>query len=67
MRCMLICLLFVSITTLELCIMKLAAFTLVCFVVLVLELTVLWQHNLPNWCANPDVGGNHVVQPFCGE
>lgn len=25
----------------------------------------LFINNLPNFCANPDGGGNWVVQPFC--
>ena len=25
----------------------------------------LFNHNLPNWCANPNAGGNLVVQPLC--
>lgn len=24
-----------------------------------------FHQSLPHWCANPNVGGNHIVQPFC--
>lgn len=23
------------------------------------------EQLLPGWCANPDVGGNYLVQPLC--
>ena len=25
----------------------------------------IFVYNLPNWCANPDVGANWLVQPIC--
>ena len=25
----------------------------------------VFVYNLPNWCANPDVGLNSIVQPLC--
>ena len=40
---------------------------LICIVTAIAVLTITWQQSLPNWCANPDVGGNNLVQPFCGE
>lgn len=27
--------------------------------------SALFFHNLPRWCATPEVGGNHIVQPLC--
>lgn len=24
-----------------------------------------FAYNLPTWCATPDVGSNHIVQPLC--
>lgn len=25
----------------------------------------LFKYNLPHWCATPEVGSNHIVQPLC--
>lgn len=30
-------------------------------------MAALWNHNLPTWCATPEVGHNALVQPFCSK
>jgi|GEM_PF-4035476 len=26
---------------------------------------LLFNHNMPQWCATPEVGHNYLIQPFC--
>lgn len=38
---------------------------LLCSFVQGMALAAIFEHNLPYWCANPEVGGNWIVQPLC--
>ena len=42
---------------------RLLAHVLVAYVIAVTG--GVFVYNLPNWCDNPDVGFNSIVQPLC--
>jgi hypothetical protein len=42
-----------------------AVISVLLFAYSVAMVTFLFLSNYDRWCATPEVGGNHLLQPFC--